>query len=245
MTVDLVLQSFCYFERGANMYFLVNGEKERLDGDINLSIMSVSDSKELLSACLEEIVLEVIKHLPDGCYHEAKADYDRAKRNGAGQFQVENGVYYTVSFDTMGLLTYYSTGCSGTDEYAGECYEIMEKSTGNVIDDFSNAYRFLSNDYGAPATYKGITYHSAEMAFQTAIKKYDGDVPEMMFDILKSKFSNFEMKKRLLLTEDKLLINRNRHHDNYWGNCICAKCKDIEGKNMLGKMLMKIRNDIK
>ncbi len=226
------------------MYFLVNGEKERLDGDINLSILSVSDSKELLSAHLEEIILEVIKHLPDGCYHEAKEDYERAKRKGSGQFQVENGVYYTVSFDSAGLLAYYSTGCSGTDEYAGECYEIIEKSVENVIDDFSNAYWFLSNSYGAPATYKDITYHSAEMAFQEAIKKYDGDVSEMMFDILKTKFSNPEMKKRLLLTENKQLLNRNRHHDNYWGDCICNKCRDVEGKNILGKILMKIREEL-
>lgn len=37
------------------------------------------------------------------------------------------------------------------------------------------------------------------------------------------------------------IVEGNYWHDNYWGNCTCDKCKNIEGQNKLGKILMKIR----
>ena len=33
-------------------------------------------------------------------------------------------------------------------------------------------------------------------------------------------------------------------HDNYWGDCQCEKCKNIEGQNKLGKILMRVANEI-
>lgn len=32
-------------------------------------------------------------------------------------------------------------------------------------------------------------------------------------------------------------------HDNFWGNCTCVKCENIEGQNWLGKLLMKVRDE--
>ena len=54
-----------------------------------------------------------------------------------------------------------------------------------------------------------------------------------MYDILKKKFSDDDLKARLLLTGDKKLIEGNKWHDNFWGNCTCKKCENVEGKNML------------
>jgi ribA/ribD-fused uncharacterized protein len=50
---------------------------------------------------------------------------------------------------------------------------------------------------------------------------------------------------KLISTGDEELIEINTWHDNFWGNCICAKCEKIKGQNWLGKLLMKIRQEYK
>ena len=64
---------------------------------------------------------------------------------------------------------------------------------------------------------------------------------KVMLNFLRIKFMNAELRDKLLETGDSVLIEGNTWHDNYWGNCSCAKCKDIEGKNMLGRLLMQVR----
>jgi len=63
----------------------------------------------------------------------------------------------------------------------------------------------------------------------------------VMYFALEKKFNIPGFKKKLLETGNAELIEGNNWHDNYWGNCICDKCKDIEGLNKLGTMLMEIR----
>ena len=69
--------------------------------------------------------------------------------------------------------------------------------------------------------------------------KYD-----VMRQILKKKFSNPEMATMLLDTGTEELIEHNYWHDNYWGSCLCNKCKD-KGQNNLGKLLMKQREALR
>jgi hypothetical protein len=67
-----------------------------------------------------------------------------------------------------------------------------------------------------------------------------------MYDLNKQKYSKgSQLAEMLLITEDAELIEFNVWHDNFYGNCECLKCKDIVGRNELGKILMKIRNEIK
>jgi predicted NAD-dependent protein-ADP-ribosyltransferase YbiA (DUF1768 family) len=66
-----------------------------------------------------------------------------------------------------------------------------------------------------------------------------------MLYIIRNKFSDKYMSDLLLNTGDEELIEGNYWHDNYWGNCTCSKCKDIEGQNKLGKILMKVRDEIR
>jgi predicted NAD-dependent protein-ADP-ribosyltransferase YbiA (DUF1768 family) len=49
----------------------------------------------------------------------------------------------------------------------------------------------------------------------------------------------------LLATGDEELIEGNTWHDNTWGNCVCQKCQDIPGRNMLGMLLMELRTEIR
>lgn len=61
---------------------------------------------------------------------------------------------------------------------------------------------------------------------------------------LRHKFSpDTKQYKQLLATTDKL-VEWNTWHDNFWGICTCKKC-GMSGKNMLGKLLMKIRADLR
>ncbi|MHA1815237.1 MAG: NADAR family protein [Candidatus Heimdallarchaeaceae archaeon] len=63
----------------------------------------------------------------------------------------------------------------------------------------------------------------------------------IMKKLLVQKFTINNYKKLLLSTGDSELIEGNFWHDNFWGNCICSECKNIEGQNNLGKLLMELR----
>lgn len=77
---------------------------------------------------------------------------------------------------------------------------------------------------------------------------------KVMYDVCHAKFvssptrpklTEMRIDEKLLATGDEELVEGNTWHDNYWGNCTCDKCKDITGKNMLGKTLMRIRSELK
>lgn len=139
-----------------------------------------------------------------------------------------------------------------------------------IIDCFDNSNVFLSNFFCSPVEHEGLVYPSIEHAFQAAktsdhylritIKdaKTPGEAKRMgrnlklredweevkisiMKDLLREKFSSGTLFKRLIDTGEAILIEGNHWHDNFWGNCTCDRCKDIEGQNQLGKLLMEIR----
>ena len=144
-----------------------------------------------------------------------------------------------------------------------------------MINEFSREYEFLSNFYNAPVLYDGLLYNNSEAAFHAqktldvndrnrfteynaGKSKREGrklnlredweDVKDdIMYEICKAKFSqNPDLSKKLLATGDEYLEEGTTGwHDNYWGNCSCEKCKNIEGKNTLGKILMRVREELK
>ena len=67
-----------------------------------------------------------------------------------------------------------------------------------------------------------------------------------MVDVLRAKFTQHEdLKKWLLETgNEELHEDTTGWHDNCWGNCECDKCKNIPGKNLLGKALMQVRGEL-
>ena len=143
-----------------------------------------------------------------------------------------------------------------------------------MIKEFRGQYYFLSNFYNAKVTWEGITYLNNESAFQSAkVTDYDTRLKfanldpssgkrkgrnvqlrhgwdnikfDIMYEIVKAKFTqNEDLKVKLLATGDEELQEGNYWHDNIYGNCVCNKCKSIKGQNNLGKILMKIREEIK
>lgn len=66
-------------------------------------------------------------------------------------------------------------------------------------------------------------------------------VPVMRFGLLLKFAANHELKIQLLNTWESVLIEGNYWHDNIWGNCMCPKCVNIPGLNILGYLLMETR----
>jgi ribA/ribD-fused uncharacterized protein len=61
---------------------------------------------------------------------------------------------------------------------------------------------------------------------------------------LKEKFKDEKLSELLLSTGEEDLVEGNWWHDNIWGSCYCYKCGNT-GENLLGKLLMEIREEIK
>ena len=69
----------------------------------------------------------------------------------------------------------------------------------------------------------------------------------IMRKLLEQKFQNVDLRQKLIATGDKTIVEGNHWHDNFWGTCMCDRlepCK-YHGKNMLGKLIMEIRDKIK
>lgn len=139
------------------------------------------------------------------------------------------------------------------------------------ISSFTGDYRFLSNFYPAQVEMDGHLYPSTEHAYQAA-KTLDnkerqpfhshplptaGEAKKMgkklslrpdwetakfqvMEDLLRQKFAIPELKEKLLQTGDALLVE-----GNTWGDSIWGVDSRKGGQNHLGKLLMKIRNELK
>jgi len=137
------------------------------------------------------------------------------------------------------------------------------------ISKFQGEYRFLSNFWFATVEFDGLIYKSVEHAYQAA-KTLDQDIRlkirdlnspgdakrfaktfklrsdweqvklEIMEDLVRQKFTNHSyLCKRLLGTEGFELIEGNTWNDTFWGVC------NGKGENNLGKILMKVRKEIK
>ncbi len=69
---------------------------------------------------------------------------------------------------------------------------------------------------------------------------------EIMLSIVKAKFEqNSDLANALLSTDEAEIVEGNLWHDNFWGDCSCAKCKNRAGRNALGEILMKVRDELR
>ena len=139
-----------------------------------------------------------------------------------------------------------------------------------TIQEFRGEYFFLSNFYEAPVTYQGLTYGSNEAAFQaqkclseaerlefTALRPSDSKRrgrkvqlrPDweqvklgIMEDIVRAKFTqNEDLRAMLLATGDAVLEEGNSWNDTFWG----ISRKTGRGQNHLGRILMRVREELK
>jgi ribA/ribD-fused uncharacterized protein len=138
----------------------------------------------------------------------------------------------------------------------------------NIIDSFTDDYFFLSNFYLCEIEYESLIFPSTEHAYQAAktsdiyqkSKIRDAKTPgiakrlgksvflrqdwdqiklSVMEDLVRQKFTKYiDLKQCLIDTGNAELIEGNWWKDIYWG-----VCKGV-GENHLGKILMKIREEL-
>jgi len=136
-----------------------------------------------------------------------------------------------------------------------------------TIREFRGSFRFLSNMYLTPITYKGHSFMSSENAYMAMKAPNDPiwlqfcltDKPKVvkrksremklddkwheikvsiMREILIAKFSNKRLLNMLMSTNFMELEEGNDWNDTFWGVCL----RTNEGHNHLGKILMEIRD---
>lgn len=66
---------------------------------------------------------------------------------------------------------------------------------------------------------------------------------DLMQELVRLKYQDKKLKSMLLNTGSKQLIASNTWHDTHFGCCQCEKHKG-EGQNILGKITMKIRDEL-
>ena len=135
-----------------------------------------------------------------------------------------------------------------------------------MIDSFSGEYDFLSNFSPSIVSFEGEEYPTVEHGYQAAktllaegrlavkeaatpglAKKYGRRLKlredwekvkiGVMEQLLREKFSDVELREKLLGTSPHELVEGNWWGDTFWGVC------RGKGENHLGKLLMKIRKE--
>jgi len=138
----------------------------------------------------------------------------------------------------------------------------------NVIDRFDGNNRWLSNFVHSPVLLDGMKFPTVEHAYQAAKTKdlyerseilhvsspgkakrlgrrvtirkdWDTFKLEVMEYLIRQKFNIPSFKRLLLSTGNAALIEGNNWHDTYWGVC------NDSGHNHLGKIIMKVREELK
>lgn len=149
-----------------------------------------------------------------------------------------------------------------------------------MIDIFRGEYDWLSNFYMRPISVGGVPlksnehfYHSCRTVNPQEVKfildaptAYEAkkrsrtvttrsnwhaiNVGAMAIGLWYKFTYNLDLQGKLLLTGDKVLIEGNWWHDNFWGDCkfgrgfvgVCERCQFIKGQNKLGKLHMQLRS---
>jgi ribA/ribD-fused uncharacterized protein len=154
-----------------------------------------------------------------------------------------------------------------TVDYAdGETRILQGNKMLTPITSFSGEHDFLSNFYPCDIDYEGLTFPSVEHAFQAAktlnlLKRLDilnAPTPgkakrmgralelrahwddlkvEVMRDLLRVKFKNYDLAHKLVNTGTADLVEGNNWGDTFWGVC------NGKGQNVLGLQLQRIRGE--
>jgi ribA/ribD-fused uncharacterized protein len=137
-----------------------------------------------------------------------------------------------------------------------------------MINEFRGEYRWLSNFWFCKFTWRGMTWDCTERAYMWAksdnpedkasvlaattfkdikaagrkvkLRNDWEDVKDnIMYEVVRAKFfQNPVLAEKLLATGNQELIEGNTWGDTYWGVC------NGVGKNMLGKILMRVRQEL-
>src|SRR5688500_18125961 len=151
---------------------------------------------------------------------------------------------------------------------------MSDSTTVRIIDGFTGEWRLLSNFASTPLVFQQISYPTAAHAYQAAktldpaVRRQVADArspgaakrlgrfvdlrPDwsyvrvaVMWHILRVKFTPYPDRLDVLRsTGDAHLVEGNLWHDQFWGDCHCARRACAEpGENHLGRLLATLRTE--
>jgi hypothetical protein len=150
----------------------------------------------------------------------------------------------------------------------------VPKDDESPIDLFKGKYAFLSNMYKTRVTIRDHEYNCTETFYQAMKGADPSDVTTVqaagngyeakalgkkvtaradwsetkvgfMREALAAKFESPSLRKKLLATGERSLIESNHWHDNFWGTCTCDNHVYTTGNNVLGYLLMELRKKLR
>ena len=119
----------------------------------------------------------------------------------------------------------------------------LKGKTWPTVEHYFQAQKFAGTPYEGQIQKAASPMKAAEMGRTRKIKmrrNWDNIKDNVMLEALQAKFSQHpELKALLLATGDSVLVEHTEN-DSYWGDG-----GDWSGKNRLGKLLMKVREELK
>lgn len=142
-----------------------------------------------------------------------------------------------------------------------------------MINHFRGEHGWLSNFYEVPIYYRGMTYRSVEAAYQACRsdredwkefcanpltsqsemkrrgktiqlrENWNLEKVDVMKDLLDIKFTNPAFRDKLLATKDQNIVEGNEWKDDFWG--VRTDVQPNYGENHLGRLIMKVREEIR
>ncbi|WP_338792705.1 NADAR family protein [Bernardetia sp. MNP-M8] len=106
---------------------------------------------------------------------------------------------------------------------------------------YFHAQKFSGTEYENNIRKASSPMKAAEMGRTRKVKmrkNWDNMKDNIMYEAVKAKFTQHEDLKELLLSTQDAILVEHTENDDYWGDGL-----DGKGKNKLGKILMKIREE--
>lgn len=128
-----------------------------------------------------------------------------------------------------------------------QCQFVTE--SGELAPTVEHAYQAAktTNRLLAAAIRNAPTAGQAKRAGNAVRLRPDWDAVKVavMRSLLRRKFQYPLLRQMLLDTGDAVLVEGNQHHNSFWGACSCPTCGAKAALNMLGELLMEIREEIR
>ena len=266
-----------YHRKGRGYTYETMLEVQEKYPDATLCFLAGGDKVDIfprwhrINEFLEQFHIIVVKR--DGEDPEAAIEANDFLRSHRDRFHVIEAPDGIEGISSSAIREKLREGETGAEEMCHPgVWQLIQENGGigkPTIHCFRNEYRFLSNFWDAPVTYKGLTYRNAEAAFQAQkclteeekvqfttlrsneAKRLGRNVQlrpnwenvklPIMEEILRAKFTqNEELKTLLLATGELVLEEGNTWGDTFWG----VDAKTREGRNHLGRILMRIRKEL-
>jgi ribA/ribD-fused uncharacterized protein len=144
----------------------------------------------------------------------------------------EGGFEYLSNFHVMQKPIVFGSLVFKTNEHFYQAHKTLNLDDRIWIAGLDKAWK--AKKAGSAAGYKGRVIQYRD--------DWDDAKEDVMLMGLILKFtSNYELAALLFSTLPRLLVEGNYWHDNFWGECTCNKCANIQGMNNLGLLLMSLR----